>query len=470
MKQLKFTLIGLLLLSFICISGTIDLDNLFNYEAPETPDYATVFTNEPFNNPIDNKVATLGRVLFYDQKLSSDNSVSCGSCHHQAQAFGLKELQGQGVNGLSLRRPIRLVNLRYREFIEGLFWDERTGTLEALAIQPIQDHIEMGYSGENGAPDIDDLIESMDTIAYYETLFSFAFGDPLITKDRVAKAIAQFLRSIESYDSKFDEGLALTGGDQNLDFPNFTDEENAGKALFNTSPQLDSIGERIGGGTGCAPCHESRNFHFLVERKNNGVVSEIDGSVVLNITKSPSLRNLFDPNGELNGPLFHNGQASTLDELLDHYNEVDLNNNLDPRITEMGQPLNLTDEERLQLEAFLKTLTGSDIYTNEKWSDPFDENGNIELVGETVQISRLFSDNQIKIFPNPASSHFHIKGNDTNKAYVIHIYNNSGQMVLHKRLGTNNVNVDHLKSGVYTVQIFLDGKSDIFVIKQLIIK
>ena len=470
MKELKFTTIGLLLLSLICIAGTIDLDNLFNYANPETPDYATVFVNEPFNNPIDDKVATLGRVLFYDKKLSSDNSVSCGSCHHQAQAFGLKDLQGQGVNGLSLRRPMRLVNLRYREFIEGLFWDERTGTLEGLATQPIQDHIEMGYSGLNGAPDIDDLIEEMGTIAYYETLFSFAFGDPIITKDRISIAIAQFLRSIESYDSKFDEGLALTGGDENLDFPNFTTEENAGKALFNSSPQLDNMGERIGGGTGCAPCHESRNFHFLVERKNNGVITEIEGTEVLNITKSPSLRDLFDPNGELNGPLFHNGQAATFDELLDHYNDVEPNSNLDPRITEMGKPLNLTDEERLQLEAFLKTLTGADIYINEKWSDPFDENGNIEIIGGTVSTSRLFQADAFQIFPNPASSHFYVEGNDKNEKYIIHIYNHAGQMVLRKQLDDNSIDVTHLKAGLYTVQISLDEGQNTFISKKLIIK
>ena len=467
MRNANLTLISLLLLSFLCISGTIDLDNLFNYSNPPTPDFATLTINEPPNNPIDDKIATLGRVLFYDKKLSTNNTVSCGSCHDQAHAFGLTALQGQGVNGFTLRRPMRLVNLRYKEFIEGFFWDERTPNLEQLALQPIQDHIEMGYSGQNDAPTLDDLIVELEDISYYEELFSFAFGDQTITKDRIARALAQFMRSIESYDSRFDEGLALTGGDPDQDFPNFTAQENAGKALFNSNAQLNSMGERIGGGTGCAPCHDSRNFHFLVEKRNNGVITEIEGSEVLNITKSPNIRDLFDPNGELNGPLFHNGQANTVDELLDHYNDVEPNSNLDTRIGDMGKPMNLTDQERLQLEAFLKTLTGSDIYINEKWSDPFDENGNIEIINGTVNTSSLFRNHQFKLYPNPATSHVYIDWNDIREDGMVNIYNNMGQVVLSKRLDNNVLDISGLKKGLYTLQISLN---DEFVVKPLIVQ
>jgi cytochrome c peroxidase len=469
MKKVKLPFVGILFLSFVCLAGTIDLQNLFEYTGVEVPDYAEVFASEPLDNPSDDKIATLGRVLFYDRKLSSDNTVSCGSCHQQDRAFGLEALQGQGVNGLSKRRPMRLLNLQYRELIEGLFWDERATSLESLATQPIRDHIEMGYSGQNGAPLMEDLIEEMSNTDYYPELFDFAFGDSAITEDRMAKALAQFIRSIISYDSRFDQGLALTGGDQHLDFPNFSEAENAGKSLFNAGSVLDSTGARIGGGTDCASCHESRNFHFLVERRNNGVITEIEGTEVLNITRSPSLRDLFNPEGVLNGPLFHNGQAATFDELLDHYNDVELNPNLDARIDDMGRPLNLTDEERLQLEAFLKTLTGSDIYTNEKWSDPFDENGHLEIVNGTVGTSNRMQEISFALFPNPASSHFFVEGTAIDQDDIIRLYDSAGRLVLCKTFDGNSIAVSQLNNGLYTVQITGAENADRYTIQPLII-
>ena len=119
----------------------------------------------------------------------------------------------------------------------------------------------MGYSGENGAPDINDLMLEMEDVDYYDQLFTFAFGDNAITEDRMAKALAQFLRSIQSYDARFDVGYEAVGGNvsgQNLDvdFPNFNSEENLGKLLFVTDPVLEG-GERVAGGVGCFHCHSA---------------------------------------------------------------------------------------------------------------------------------------------------------------------------------------------------------------------
>ncbi len=253
----------------------------------------------------------------------------------------------------------------------------------------------MGYSGQNGDPTLDDLITKLETISYYSELFTFAFGDNIINQDRIEKALAQFLRSIQSYDSKFDDGMAAVGGDQFQDFPNFIVDENAGKTLFITDA-ITSGGARTGGGTGCFHCHDSPNFHFIIEKKNNGVITEINGSEVFDISIAPTLRDGFGPDGTLNGPLFHNGQATTFDELLDHYNDVLFNSNRDTRIDINGTPLNLTNQERLQLEVFIKTLTGSDIYTNEKWSDPFDTEGNIAIINNPLPIELVKFETQIK--------------------------------------------------------------------------
>ncbi len=462
LKTLK--ILSLFLLSFVLMSGIIDLGNLFNYSIssiPETLDGG--IDSAPFDNLMDDKIATLGRVLFYDKQLSSNNSVSCANCHEQAKAFGLEALQGTGANGMTLRRPMRLLNLRiYRTPFKGLFWDERASSLEDLATQPIKDHIEMGYSGLFDGPDINDLIWKLETIDYYNELFSFAYGNNTITEEKIAKALAQFIRSIESYDSKFDVGFAMVEGTHlneniNLDFPNFTTEENLGKTLFTTDAIKDAEGARIGGGVGCFHCHKAPSFTFAPESGNNGIITEIEGSEILTITKAPSLRDLFGPNGSLNGPLFHNGEAITFDEVLDHYNDIDPTTPmLDNRIDQNGIPLNLTMEERQQLEAFVHTLTGSDIYTNEKWSNPFDGNNEIEIVGGTINITnQIDSENAISVYPNPARDYIRFEALNERQNYFAEIFSMNGQKIWQGKILKNEaINIKAFMDGKYSITLF----------------
>ena len=448
------------------MSGVIDLDNLFNYSESNIPDSIdSDIDNVPVDNPMNDRIATLGRVLFYDKKLSSNNAVSCASCHQQELAFGLKELEGTGVNGLTSRRPMRLLNIRILRPIVGLFWDERAASLEDLVIQPIKDHIEMGYSGQGSDPDIDDLILELEGLDYYNELFTFAFGDNEITEKKMAKALAQFVRSIESYDSRFDEGLKMVegtpfNGNIAIDFPNFTAEENAGKALFISDAIKDINGSRIGGGVGCFNCHSVPSFTFLSENGNNGVTTEIEGGEILDITKSPSLRDVFGPDGTLNGPLFHNGQAASVNELLDHYNNVSSNTPmLDKRLEDNGIPLNLTLEERLQLEAFIKTLTGTDIYTNEKWSNPFDFNNEIKLIGGTVSNTLpIDQDNDIIVYPNPADRFIRVE--DKNEAnYYGEIYNIQGKTIWQGAVHSDEeINISTFLNGIYSISLFNSNK------------
>ncbi|MEM9329365.1 MAG: cytochrome c peroxidase [Bacteroidota bacterium] len=346
--------------------GRIDLDNLEDYANQAYPNY--IREDNTGTNVITNAGATLGRVLFYDKKMSIDNTVSCASCHQQAFAFSDPEVASAGVNGTTGRHSMRLVNSRFAEE-ERFFWDERAQTLEAQTTQPIQDHIEMGFSGSDGDPGIEDLIVKLSLESYYTELFTLAFGDPEITEDRMQQALAQFVRSIQSFDSPFDEGMAQVRN-INDDFPNFSSLENLGKTLFLRPPD--------DGGAGCQGCHRAPEFDIDPDTRNNGVISSLDGTgdLELEITRAPSLRDLINPEGELNGPLMHNGAFADLASVIEHYDRIEnnaSNTNLDRRLGggNRMQNLQLSDEEKEALVAFLETLTGSSIYSDLKYSDPF---------------------------------------------------------------------------------------------------
>ncbi|WP_258098652.1 cytochrome-c peroxidase [Marinoscillum pacificum] len=349
----------------------IDLDNLFDYESLTIPAY--INKDNTGSNNITNEGATLGRVLFYDVKLSIDNSVACASCHQQSFAFSDGLQASGGVNGSTGRHSMRLVNSRFADE-ENFFWDERALSLEEQTTQPIQDHTEMGFSGEEGNEDFEGLIEKLEAIEHYQELFKLVYGDSEITEERIQLALAQFIRSIQSFDSKYDVGRAQVNTN-NQSFPNFTEEENMGKQLFTARPDFDLNGVRIGGGAGCDGCHRAPEFDIDPDTRNNGVIHSIAGDIDTDVTRAPSLRDIFNDTGKLNGPLMHTGDMS-LEEVIAHYNEIELsndNNNLDRRLMANGIPqqLNLTDEEIAALSAFIKTLSGTNVYTAEQWSDPF---------------------------------------------------------------------------------------------------
>ncbi|HAA12495.1 MAG TPA: cytochrome-c peroxidase [Cytophagales bacterium] len=354
--------------------GRIDIDNLPNYANQDVPNYINEDNTD--GNDITDLGATLGRALFYDKNLSTDGTVACASCHQQAYAFSDPLQASLGVNGSTGRHSMRLINARFAEE-ERFFWDERAPDLEFQTTQPIQDHVEMGYSGQDGNPDFDGLIEVMEGLDYYNELFTLVYGEPTITEERVQLALAQFVRSIQSFDSRYDEGRARVRN-ENDQFPNFTDQENQGKGLFMAPPQLNDAGVRIGGGLGCSGCHGAPEFDIDDNSRNNGFISSLGGGTDTEVTRSPSLRDLINPGGEINGGMMHTGELTTLEAVIAHYNAIDGtdNNNLDNRLRggrgNNSRLLNVTAEEEAAIVAFMKTLTGSDVYTNEKWSDPFE--------------------------------------------------------------------------------------------------
>lgn len=481
----------LLVVATLLTSGALRLNSLFNYANQEIPDYITQ-DNTPASNPITDEGATLGRVLFYDKALSSNNTVSCASCHKQEFAFGDNESFSQGVNNKTFRHSMRLINIRFGE--DSLFrWDRAAKTLEDQMTIPIKNHEEMGYSGTNGDPDFDDLIAELESISYYDELFTDAFGDATITEERIQKSLAQFVRSIQSFDSKYDEGRAMVSSDL-VDFPNFNAEENAGKKLF-----MDSIktyttdiitvndiitgeteehyaSKRLSGGFDCVACHRPPEFDIAPDTKNNGFTrgnSEYDVFFDYDVVRTPTIRDVIykDASGPIAG-FFHSGTTNINDiaDVYDFRQEDERNNNLDERyvLNDLHIWLDMTDEEKDQLNAFMATLTGTDVYTNEKWSDPFDENGTLTIVETYTPLSTdPVRTIELEVYPNPASDRLTIKGDITNK--TVQISDLLGQVLASLSPYEDQAELDlqNLKSGVYLV-IVQDQSGHVVSSKKLI--
>ena len=389
---LSLILGSLLILSAQAGSGVLDLTTLSNYAAQPIPTYITR-TNTTAGNAITDKGATLGRVLFYDKRLSKDNTIACASCHQQAHAFGDPATASTGVAGTTSRHAMRLVDARFSLEVK-FFWDERAATLEAQTTQPIQNHVEMGFSGTSGDQAFSALITKLSAIDEYRVLFMLTFGTTSITEARVQLALAQFVRSIQSFDSRFDTGQTATG-DSRLPFPNFTAQENNGKTLFLNAPP---------GGAGCAGCHVPPEFGIDPNSRNNGVITQIGGGTDLTNTRSPSLRDLLNPLGVPNTTFMHDGSFATLAQVVNHYNLIPADNtNLDPRLRRPGgqpQSLNLTQQQKHDLAAFLGTLTGTAVYTDARWSDPFNAQGQLTLIvlpANTITIAKNASGTTAKI-------------------------------------------------------------------------
>jgi Cytochrome c peroxidase len=317
--------------------------------------------NMPATNLTTDAGATLGRVLFYDKRLSTNQTLSCSSCHQQQHGFSDPRKFSLGFNGGSTaRNAMGLSNGRWylrRHF----FWDERANTLEDQVLQPIQNSVEMGMT-------LSALTNRLSAEPFYTNLFALAFGSSEVTSDRISRALAQFVRSIVSTRSRYDAGVPIG-------FANLTAQENLGRQIF--------FGQ-VGNAT-CAACHGTDNFVPGPNINNNGLEYPYVDKGLGGITglaqddglfKVPSLRNI-----ELTAPYMHDGRFATLEEVVEFYNSGVVNNpNLSPPLrvpTPPGAPpgpprrLNLTADQKAALVAFLKTLTDPNLATDSKLSDPF---------------------------------------------------------------------------------------------------
>ncbi|MFZ1331078.1 MAG: cytochrome c peroxidase [Flavobacteriales bacterium] len=314
----------------------------------------------PSDNPITVEGIALGRFLFYEERLSGDNTLSCGSCHSQAAAFSDAPNQfSTGIDGLQgHRNSMALMNLGWGA---NFFWDGRSATLEQQILEPVKDPIEMHETWPNA-------IAKLQDDEAYRQLFEAAFGGTDIDSLRAAKAIAQFLRTMISGNSRFDQALRFEIA--------LTPEEQLGIALTQAEggfPPLVPLGQ---GGADCFHCHPHGGSLFTDGViRNNGLDSVFTDLGLGGITglpqdmgkfKTPSLRNVA-----LTAPYMHDGRFQTLEEVIEHYNSGGhASTTIDPNMKYTTGGLSLTPEKKAQLLAFLNSLTDMDFVNNPAFSDP----------------------------------------------------------------------------------------------------
>jgi cytochrome c peroxidase len=348
-----------------------------NYALPTKGEAAGITFRDNKANAITNAGATLGRVLFYDKKLSLNNQVACASCHLQEKAFADDKQFSVGFQGMKTTRNAS--TLTNENLNSSFFWDMRTHSLEDLSLQPVRNHIEMGIE------DMDKLSVKLTKVPYYADLFEKAYGAKDINGEKISKAMAQFLRSMVTYRSRFDEI-------KKNNFAGFTTQEAQGMELFTKKLH-------------CTNCHGGDNFNEAAsgeegfnigldkEYADNGV-GKLTGDKTKNgIFKVPSLRNIA-----LTAPYMHDGRFNSLDEVVNHYNFVKDHENLMPSLRSFtwqgnggglnsggsigwggtsgsGQSfvrsLNLSTTDKQNLVAFLHTLTDDKLTKDERFSSPF---------------------------------------------------------------------------------------------------
>lgn len=285
----------------------------------------------PEDNPYLPARAELGKILFFDGRLSANDVVSCAFCHEPAHAFAGGTAFSIGVDGKKeARRTPTLIN---RAWGKSQFWDGRAASLEAQVIVPVTNPDEMGMTP-------DGVVRKIRSIKGYATLFAAAFGDSAITFDRIAKAIATFERTIVSGNSPYDRYIS---GDKSA----LSKQQQDGLDFFNKKGE-------------CAECHKSPTFSDE-KFANIGVgtdqphpdpgregVTHKRGD--LGKFKVPTLRDLAS-----RAPYMHDGSVKTLSEVLDIYAKGGLPNpHLDTRLA----PFYLDEETKRDLLAFLDSLNG----------------------------------------------------------------------------------------------------------------
>ena len=340
---------------------TIDLGNPPNYASPAWPVHydADVLRrmNTPARSAIDDRIATVGRVLFFDRSLSINRGIACASCHVQELGFTDSSVQSFGFRGIeaTAAHSMRLANAVFYE-PEEMFWDRRAADLEDQALQPVVDPIEMGFTPAAGG--LPAMIARLDSLEYYPALFEWAWGSGEITESRLRIALGQYIRSIVSVGSRFDTGFAqrhAEGG--NGPIPGLTEQENRGFDLWRTRPDE--------GGAGCGRCHLVPTFALIDNSGSNGL--DLDERTQF---KAPSLKNIA-----ATGPYMHDGRFGTLTEVVEHYNSgIQPAPSLDVRLIGergSGLKLNLTEAEVAALVAFMETLTDDALLSDPKFANPF---------------------------------------------------------------------------------------------------
>ncbi len=296
------------------------------------------------NNPLSEKKFQLGRALFYEEMLSSNNAVSCGECHQQVSAFANTDHKvSHGVNNLEgTRNSPGIFNLAWHP---SFMHDGGVNHIEVQPLAPISNPVEMNE-------DISKVIAKLSATDYYRGLFKDAFGSEEITTERMMKSLAQFMGMMYSYNSKFD---MYKRGEDNVQL---SASELSGYSIFSAN---------------CNSCHKEPLFSDFEFRSNGLRVNPlVNDSGRARITrdpadlykfKTPSLRNIA-----VSGPYMHDGSVSTLQQCIDHYTKEKSNlTNLDKKL---AFPFQLSTQQKTDLEAFLFTLTDYEFLEDPRFKEP----------------------------------------------------------------------------------------------------
>lgn len=348
------------------LSKTLNIKN-------DLEDYTFVFPKYYNSRSLsfDSDLATLGRVMFYDKNLSEDRTISCASCHKQELAFADDLAFSEGVsNRITSRNSLALGSVfnfaeYYGDAAQGripFFWDNRVSTVQEQSRQTFANEREMNMPMHK-------VMERVEEADYYQVLFRETFGDSKVTEDRILDAVSEFVNSMSSYRSKYDQELDKhyenTFNLQNIEgvnFSGFTPTENLGKDLYVSN---------------CGNCHGRINGFPAEVKANNGLdmayedqgIGELTGASDNGVFKVPTLRNIA-----LTAPYMHDGRFATLEEVVDHYsNGVQNHPNLSSQLRQGGQAkaFNFTQAEKDALIAFLNTFTDEVMLADVKYSDPF---------------------------------------------------------------------------------------------------
>lgn len=392
-RLLAIALILILSISYACKKDEPDPDPTpkettpYNFVVPQG--FPTIL-NIPADNPMTVEGVKLGRYLFYDGRLSGrdepDSLMSCATCHLQSSAFEIgtnhpKFTDGHpyGLTGVyTPHYPLPLFNLIWNN--EGYLWngfiskDNTKLGIPAYGVpaEPqyhltnIESLVWMGIVAKHEMNGSIEMTENMiRSIEMYPPLFEAAFGTTEINIDRIGKAIAQFIRTIVSQDSKFDKILRGEA--------NYTDAEKRGLVLFTTEPGAD-----------CFHCHGTPGNPLMTTNLfyNNAMDSVFnDPRDRYGVTNDPrdhgaykatTLRNI-----ELTGPYMHDGRFKTLDDVIDFYSEGLVYSEyahplMHKLVPPYGHGAQLNPSQKADLKAFLLTLTDHTLLTNPDYSNPFD--------------------------------------------------------------------------------------------------
>lgn len=356
---MRFNTVIYLIISVSCILCSCSNESVQRYEPtplrleiPQLFEQTILAPVIPMENPMTVEGVALGKKLFFDPILSGNDTQSCASCHAPENAFTDNERFSDGIDGIfGNRNSMPLFNLAWN-YNDRFTWDGRELGLEKQALEPVTNPIEMHSNWQ-------EVADKLQNHAEYPGLFNEAFGTSQIDSSLVTKAIAQFERTLISGYSKFDRYLL---GEETL-----TAEEQNGFDVFMDEARGD-----------CFHCHGNANNPLWTDNlfHNNGLDETFNDLGLGAVTgdpadngkfRSPSIRNLA-----FTAPYMHDGRFATLDDVINHYSEgLKPSPTIDPLMKKVNQGgVQLSDQDKADLKAFLLTLTDTDFVSNPDFQNP----------------------------------------------------------------------------------------------------